>query len=767
MLLILDNLFLILDHLFVRLQSSLTVERLLLLVSFAITAYEVYRRRHYERLIRENTNIKEVFDAVWDKCPMMMGVSELKQISACALWPHIPTAECECHFDVRHVHLNRKGCNAYGLEDDKLLQEKFLVRFFKRDQKDIDKLARTYLTTKMEKRPAEFEEYYRIGEDENGNWCSAASASRCSVRRIQMICNYAGSASGSDQFVYLCRDITEERRVLQAIKDSEEWTRLILETTEDGIWEVRRDLKLRPLSARTYEQIGYTREEFDKISSSYQKIAELVHPDDLLTIHVAAENMLAGRLDFFRTELRIKSKLGEYKWLMGRAQIAKHGKDGKPSVIVGSLTNMHERKIAELALVENNRQLDAALQQAAAAAQSKADFLANISHELRTPLNGMIGLGNILWDSTLNTDQRDLLKSIRDCSEGLLLIVNDILDFSKIDANMMAIENFPFDLFGCIENAIYLLNLRASEKGIGLYSRMTPGTPRYVWGDGNRLRQVLMNIIGNAVKFTDKGQVVINIDYDKNDPYVIIHFKIRDSGIGIPSDRIHLLFKPFSQVDTSTSRKYGGTGLGLAISQRLVNMMDPENGVLGVTSDEGQGSVFAFSLRFKVCQNEEEPKVVKVDVSLPKDSERLAEKLPMNILLAEDNAVNQKLCMRMLQRLGYRADVANNGDEAVQACRSKHYDLILMDMQMPKMSGIEATRLIRSDLTIHQPTIYALTANARDTDKESCLQAGMDGHISKPFRAERLVEMLAQCGRAVALASCQKAHSERNLAGMG
>ncbi|TPX67338.1 hypothetical protein SpCBS45565_g03877 [Spizellomyces sp. 'palustris'] len=686
-----------------------------------------------------------------------MGVSTILETVRCEAYPHKPSPGCGCHFDVMHLHLNKRGMKHYGATHESEILHKSMVNDYNRRQEDVDLISLGLKKSKDTGQTVEFEMHlelmveFKVHLTADGSWTSNAEpGTRSSIRHIVFTASYVGYQDGTERYLYICRDISEEREYIDSLKASEARTGLILSTTDDGIYEIYSNQILNPLSLRMYEQLGYTKEEFCCLVRTVPEFMNLLHPDDVQLAEETLREVFSGRLEKIRLELRVKCKNGDYRWLLSRGRAVKFDEHGLPSSLIGAMTNIHERKTAELTLVEKNRQLDSALQQAAAAAQSKAEFLANISHEIRTPLNGIIGLGSILWETSLTADQKDLLKSIRDCADGLLLIVNDVLDFSKIDANKMALENRPFDLLGCIDNAIYLLNLRASEKGIGLYSRVRSGTPRFLWGDGNRLRQVLMNIIGNAVKFTNNGEVVVNIDYDHLDSSrALVHFRIQDTGIGIPDDRRHLLFKPFSQIDNSTSRKYGGTGLGLAISQRLVQMMDPNYGKLTVDSREGQGSTFSFSLEMRVCSSEESANVTREEVKVQREAARLAEKFPMSILMAEDNPVNQKLCLRMLQRLGYTADIAGNGQEAVDACKKKKYDLILMDMQMPTMSGVEATRLIRSDPDIHQPTIYALTANARDTDKDLCIRAGMDGHISKPFRAETLIEMMELCGKEV------------------
>ncbi|KAJ3165198.1 hypothetical protein HDU88_004281 [Geranomyces variabilis] len=412
-------------------------------------------------------------------------------------------------------------------------------------------------------------------------------------------------------------------------------------------------------------------------------------------------------------------------------------------------------------------------------------FLSTISHEIRTPLSGIVGIGALLADTPLNTDQADLLKSLRECSEGLLLIVNDVLDYSKIDAGKLDLELRPFDLMACVDSACHLLDMSASPKGIQLTQTVAEGTPKYVIGDANRLRQVLINLVSNAVKFTSRGSVrvrVSSVDGVDSTGRTRVQFEVEDSGIGIPAGSMEKLFQSFSQLHQDAgARRYGGTGLGLAISKRLVELMDEQGGRMWATSEYGKGSTFYVSLSMPVCTQEdmmnstagmkqnEAYSWIDNDEQSDKDAQSLpiapaaddsatttlAERVPIKILVAEDNPVNQKLTSRLLQKLGYTSssvDLVEDGTEAVSAMSSKQYDLILMDVQMPFMSGIEATRRIRMDPAVAQrglqPVILALTANAMETDRTSCLEAGMNGHISKPVKLETLARMIETHGGA-------------------
>ncbi|CAN1209090.1 response regulator [Tumidithrix helvetica PCC 7403] len=423
---------------------------------------------------------------------------------------------------------------------------------------------------------------------------------------------------------------------------------------------------------------------------------------------------------------------------------------------IGIQNDITERKHAEVRQLQLVEQLKQAKDEAESATRAKADFLAMMSHEIRTPMNGVLGMTQLLAETELTPEQSKFVRSTQVSGEVLLTVINDILDFSKIESGKLELENAAIDLKAAIANIYDLLLSKAQEKGLSFNYSVHPQVPPYIMGDVTRLRQILLNLISNALKFTEKGEIEVFVSLKENqlpdlDDSFHLLFSVRDTGIGMSTEQLQQLFQPFTQADLSTTRKYGGTGLGLAICQRLVSLM---GGEISVESHFGQGSRFSFSITTKIAPANLVETVSQIPNTSLKPQGKLSDRLPLKILMAEDNSINQEIVMAMLKKLGYQADVVDNGVAAIAAVKARPYDLMLLDVQMPEMDGLEVANYLVThwqtfNLTYPRPRMIAMTANAMQGDREKCLSAGMDDYISKPIMLNVLAQRISQCEQAI------------------
>jgi two-component system sensor histidine kinase/response regulator len=782
--------------------------------------------------------------------------------------------------DGRLLYVSDSNCRRHGFSRDEMLA----MTVFDLDPSMTGDIWRTHWQDLKEHGSVTFETTHRT---KNG-----------SIFPLEVTTNFVEHNGREYNFAF-ARDITERKRAERAVAEAEERSRLLLQSAGDGIFGLDHEGHVTFMNAAAEELLGWTAPELQGAAMHeaihYARADGSPYPVEECPQHAAYTEGVESRVDD-EVLWRRDGTCFAVEYMVRPLR--------KGDAVMGAIVtfrDISDRRAAEEALSQAKAQTEAAngdlelavaranqlSMEAESANAAKSEFLANMSHEIRTPMNGVIGMTTLLLDTDLDAEQRDYTLTVQSSAEALLTIINDILDFSKIEAGKLEIETLDFDLRNAVEDTCDLPALNAGSKGLELTALVGADVPAALRGDPGRLRQVLTNLLGNAIKFTEHGEVAVAVGLvSETDGEAVLRFEVRDSGIGIPTDKLDQLFEAFTQADASTTRKYGGTGLGLTICRRLVELM---GGEIGVQSEPGVGSTFWFTARFArqdpavfaaeqdagglvdvagvrvlavddnatnrkvvagmldawrcrhtevdgaqaalealraACSAGDPFRVVILDMMMPvMDGEALGalikqdpelaasdlimmtsmggrgdagrlealgfsayltkpvkqsqlfdclmavlnrrgrlesqaapriitrhalaerDKRKIRILLAEDNAINRKVALKTLEKMGYRADAATNGAEALDALVQVRYDVVLMDVQMPEVDGMEATRRIRdprSAVLDHAVPIVALTAHAMAEDRDACLAAGMDAYLSKPIEPDKLAAVLTR-----------------------
>jgi PAS domain S-box-containing protein len=539
------------------------------------------------------------------------------------------------------------------------------------------------------------------------------------------------NVESEDELGQLAQAFNTMTRKLQTTTVSRDYVDNIIRNMDEALLVIAPDGTLRSINPAASGLLGFNSAE--TLNQTLASLVPLENPEEFSLV----ENLVTQGHELRNVEIHLRSNTGTAIPVLFSGSVMRNA-DGSVACIVCTARDITDRKRTEDAFRK-------AKEAAELANRSKSEFVANMSHEIRTPMNGIIGMTDLALDTSLTDQQREYLGMVKSSADSLLGIINDILDFSKVEAGKLELELIPFNLRQHVQEIFRIFEVRARAKALELVGDISSTVPEVVVGDPGRVRQILINLLGNAIKFTDRGQICLRIFIEKEtENKVLLHFSVRDTGIGISPEKQAGIFAPFVQADSSTTRKFGGTGLGLSIASNLVGLM---NGKIWVDSEVGMGSTFHFTADFErdkdrgsSCRSK--PPLARgfADRSLPRT---------LRILLAEDNVINQKLATHLLTRWGNSVVVAGTGVQALAAWEKEPFDLILMDIQMPQMDGLEATHCIRQkekSTGSHVP-ILALTAHAMTGDREQCFLAGMDGYITKPIQPEELFSELEKITR--------------------
>jgi PAS domain S-box-containing protein len=515
-----------------------------------------------------------------------------------------------------------------------------------------------------------------------------------------------------------------KRKSVEAeLEYAETSNRAMLETAASGIVTASADGTIRSFNRAAERLFGY---ETSEIVGQNLKVLMPAPPRDRHERYIE-RYLKSGLAKVIGSDTDVVAVRKDGSTFPVHLAVSEYRVQGK-QFFAGVITDISERVASEAALSE-------ALEEAERATRAKTAFLASMSHEIRTPMNGVLGMAGMLDDTPLDEEQREYLDIIKDSGELLLGLINDILDFSKVESGRIELEDTAFDPVTLAHESLALIKPEADEKGLSLEVVATPDLPSLV-GDAGRIRQILLNLLSNAIKFTEKGGVTIEVGGVTRGGFGELSLSVRDTGIGISSEKMRDVFHSFAQADVSTSRRYGGTGLGLAISKELAGLM---SGDISVESEQGVGSVFTFAVRLPIGDSPSAgPRSTALETKTSPDE---FDGSKLRILLAEDTVTNQRVISAMLAKYGFRIEVAGNGLEALEAVKTRPFDLVLMDVRMPEMDGVEATRRIRA-LNIQQPMIAAMTADVIQETVDLCFEAGMDEFLTKPIRVQEILDVI-------------------------
>ena len=518
----------------------------------------------------------------------------------------------------------------------------------------------------------------------------------------------------------------ERKKNLEIIEENNERHDLISRATNDIIWDW--NLITNKVLWTGQGLQNFVEEDLEAFIPQNFWIKRL-HPEERKQIVDSLHKAIATGDTSWQIDHRFLKKDGTYAHMNTRGYVSVNAAN-KPVRMIGSMQDITERKNAELEILKAKVAADEAK-------KTQEQFLANMSHEIRTPMNGIIGMAQLMAGTDLNREQKEYVETIRESATNLLVIINDILDLTKIAAGKILIEQVNYTFRDVINNSIKIAGFKAEEKGISITSEIDKRIHPVLVGDSVRLNQILINLIGNAVKFTEKGGVKIKVDLlEEDNKSVKLQFSIQDTGIGISDDKLDSIFDSFTQASANTTRKYGGTGLGLTITKQLIEL---QGGTIGVSSKVGVGTIFTFSLPLKKGSSNVRAQENK------SDGKKSCAFSDVQILLVEDNLINQKVASYTLTKQGAQVEIANHGKEAIMMIEKKKYDVILMDIHMPEMDGFEATRYIRNNIkeSISKTPIIAMTASALVSERARCLASGMNDYISKPFQAKELYDKIS------------------------